>query len=259
MKFNRIWAIILRHLLLTTRSADKISNVFYWPLINIVLWGVTGVWLQETSKAPNLALTLLTCLVLWQIVIRVNVETAKGVLEELLSHNLVNIFSTPITFWQWLSALLILGILNMAVVTLSGSFIVYLFYGINIFNIGLIIIPVMLLLLISGWSIGLIICASLINFGLNAQDFLYMLVWAFAPFSAVYYPLSVMPPLVRSIAKALPMSYVFESVRIIISQNIIPTKMLIISLLLNILYFTLSCLLFYFAFKKSLNKGLARL
>src|SRR5581483_8640848 len=102
MKLYRIWAIIQRHFIVISRSIDRMASVFYWPFINIILWGTTGVWLQQKVDAPHLAIILLTSLVLWQIVIRINAETARGVTEELLSHNIVNLFSTPLTFGEWL-------------------------------------------------------------------------------------------------------------------------------------------------------------
>jgi ABC-2 type transport system permease protein len=259
MNLTRIWAIILRHLLLTTRHADRIAGIFYWPLINIVLWGITGTWLQQKTDAPELAAILLTALVLWQIVIRINAETARGVIEELINHNLVNLFSTPLTFYEWVIGISALGILNMTTITLAGALCVYLFFGINIFAIGPIIVVFMLLLLLSGWTIGLIMSAFLSYWGIRAQDLLFIIVWAFAPFSAIYYPLSVAPLWMQYISYIFPMAYTFESLRIVYATHQVPYLLITMSFILNCLYLMISIGIFKYFFSKSQEKGLARL
>lgn len=259
MQFSRISAVMQRHLLLTFRTFDKFSNIIYWPLINIVIWGITGIWLQNESSDLSIAFALLTGLSLWQIVVRVNVETAKGIWEELLSQNVVNLFSTPLTFIEWITAIFLLGLLNMILVTVSTSLFIYLFYSINIFALGWIIMPLAFSLLISGWSIGLILCTFFILWGRSAQDLVYMIVWAFAPFSAVYYPLDVMPLWVQKIAYLFPMAYVFESMRTTLMTGIPAITPLLISLALNFFYFALLLWLFWRMFEKSRSLGLARL
>ena len=81
MKLHRIMAIVRRHFLLTFRRLDRILNVLYWPFLNIVLWGITSVWMQQSGGQPNLVAMILTGLILWQIVFRVNLEIAKGSLK----------------------------------------------------------------------------------------------------------------------------------------------------------------------------------
>ncbi|MBA3752375.1 hypothetical protein H0X06_06335 [Candidatus Dependentiae bacterium] len=259
MKMYRILAIVRRHSLLTFRRFDRILNIVYWPFLNIVLWGVTSEWMQQQSSLPLIVPMILSGLVLWQIVFRVNLETAKGLLEELLNHNVVNIFSTPLTLFEWVLGTMILGAINMVLVMSTCSLALWLFYGINIFALGWSIIPFMISLLISGWSIGFLICGFLINWGLKAQDFVFTIGWLFAPFSAIYYPISVLPSIGRTIGRFLPMSYVFESMRSLLETGTFPPRFMMISFFLNFLYFSLSLFFFWSMFEHSKTKGLARL
>jgi ABC-2 type transport system permease protein len=259
MHLERVWAIVLRHLLLTFRSLDRIFNVFYWPLLNIVLWGITSVWLQQQAKESHIIAMILTGLILWQIVFRVNLETAKSLFEEIINQNLVNLFSTPLTLREWIAAIMILGIINMVLVMLCGIAAIWFLYGVNIFSLGWTLIPFMLLLLLSGWCIGFFICGLLIYWGMKAQDFIYTIGWLFAPFSAVYYPLAVLPGWVQSIARMLPMTYVFEGMRQVLKTGTISVSYLFLSFSLNILYLAGALYFFKHMFEKSKQKGLARL
>lgn len=259
MKMHRIMAIVRRHFLLTFRRLDRILNVLYWPFLNIVLWGITSVWMQQSGGQPNLVAMILTGLILWQIVFRVNLEIAKGLFEELLNHNVVNLFSSPLSFNEWVVAMMILGVVNMLLVLSCCSLIAYLLYGINILLLGWSLIPFMLSLLIAGWFIGFFICGLLINWGLKAQDFVFTVGWVFAPFCAIYYPLDILPHWIQTIGKALPMTYVFEAMRYRMQTGTLLTHAMLVSFALNALYFILCLLFFRWMFELSKKKGLARL
>ena len=78
MKMHRILAITRRHFILTYRGTERIINVLYQPFFNIVLWGLTSMWMQQQSKNPIIIRTILIALTLWQVVFRIYIETAKG-------------------------------------------------------------------------------------------------------------------------------------------------------------------------------------
>jgi ABC-2 type transport system permease protein len=259
MMKHRVFAIVKRHYLLTFRRLDRIINVLYWPFLNIVLWGITSVWLQKQSGNPHIVTMILTGLILWQIVFRVNLETAKGLFEELLNHNVVNLFSTPLTLAEWIVGMMLMGIINMVLVLFCCTVAAWLLYGINIFVLGWSLIPFIISLLISGWFIGFLICALLIYWGLKAQDFVFTVGWIFSPFSAIYYPLDVLPAAVQTIGRCLPMTYIFEAMRQKLQTGTYPSHFLVVSFSLNIVYLLLSLLFFQYMFEKSKKKGLARL
>lgn len=242
---------------MTFRTFDKFANVIYWPFINIVIWGLTS---AGSSDASNSSIaTLLLAISLWQIVLRVTIETAKGILEELLSRNLVNLFSTPLKITEWMAAIMLLGFINMLILFAACSIFTYMLYGINIAMLGLQTIPLVLSLLLTGWSIGFIMAALFIRWGMRVNDFLYVIVWGIAPFSAIYASVTLLPIWAQNIAYALPLVYVFEAMREGVATGVIPFQYIAISCILNIFYLTVIVLMFIYAFKISRSKGLARL
>lgn len=87
----------------------------------------------------------------------------------------------------------------------------------------------------------------------------WMTAYFFAPFSAVYYPLSALPEWGQSIAKMLPMTYLFEGMRTILIQGHFSWYLFTMSVVLNLAYLIPTMVLFKWLFDKSRSKGLARL
>ncbi len=259
MKMYRICALVRRHFLLSFRRLNRLFNVVYWPFINIVIWGFTSVWIQQLIKDPSFAQSILIGLVCWQIVFRVNLEIAKGLFEELIHQNLVNLFSTPLTWLEWVIAMMVMGCINMVFVMTFSSLFVWLLYRINIFILGWYLVPFSLLLLLSGWFIGFFICGLLIYWGLKAQDFVYTIGYLFAPFSAIFYPVQALPYSAQVISHSLPTTPIFEAIRHLLKTGICPPGLLIKSLTLNILYLALALGFFYVQFQRSKVRGLGRL
>lgn len=255
--FQRVIAIMRRHFLMTFRTFDKFANVVYWPLINIVIWGLTS---TSSSDASSLNLAkILIAISLWQIVLRVMIETAKGILEELLSRNFVNLFSTPLTIGEWMVAIMFLGFINMVILFGTCSIFTYLLYGIHITMLGWQTIPLAFSLLLTGWSIGFIMAGMLIRWGMRVNDFLYVIVWGIAPFSAIYGSITLLPVWAQNIARGLPLMYVFEAMREGVTTGRVNSEYLYISFGLNVAYLLLILWLFLYFFKVSKSKGLARL
>jgi ABC-2 type transport system permease protein len=81
----------------------------------------------------------------------------------------------------------------------------------------------------------------------------------FMPFSAVFYPVTILPAWAQSISWCLPTTYIFEGMRMVLYQGIFPTQYFWMSIGLNVVFMTASISLFRFMFEKSRKKGLGRL
>lgn len=255
---GRVIAMVRRHLLLTFRTFDKFANVIYWPFINIVIWGLTSVGAKSGVISISTA-KLLIAVSLWQIVLRVTIETARGVLEELLNKNFVNLFATPLTIYEWISAIMILGCINLFLIVTACTFFTYLLFGLNIFMLGFQLIPIIVSLLITGWGVGFLMASMFVRWGMRVNDFLFVIVWGIAPFSAIYASVDILPLWAQKIAYSLPLMYVFESMRTGVSTGTINGNYLLVSFALNLLYFSAIMSIFLYAFTASRARGLGRL
>jgi ABC-2 type transport system permease protein len=259
MNLGRIWAVFLRYFYFFAKL-DHLCDLFYWPALDIIIWGVTSVWIQShESEFPSFALAILTGLVFWQIIWRGNYEITVNMLQEFWNRNLVNLFSTPLKLSEWMAAIMFVGVIKICISLAFGAFIVWLLYAMNVFSLGWAFLPFSISLAFSGWFMGFLSASIMIYYGQRVQMLAWMTAYLFAPFSAVYYPVSALPPWVQKISYLLPMTYIFEGMRKIIYDHFFSLEMLLMSLFLNIIYLALSMFLFKVMFEKSRNKGLARL
>jgi len=260
MNIHRVKAIIIRHLYNFRHHLDRLSDSFYWPAMDIVLWGLTSQYIQNTGENINsIVLILLSGLVFWQVLWRGQYEITVSFLEEVWSQNLVNIFSTSLTIGEWIMGVLFLGLIKMIITVSFAILLVWLLYSVNILNFGFLLIPFFINLLIMGWWVGLVVTGFLVMFGRQIQTLAWTGVYLLAPFSAIYYPVSSLPLWGQIIAKILPSSYVFEGMREVLITGKIPFQNLRISFILNFIYTIFAYFFFKWCFKKSKEKGLARL
>jgi ABC-2 type transport system permease protein len=148
---------------------------------------------------------------------------------------------------------------KLAVTITFGSLMVYLLYSLNVFTVGWAFLPFAASLLIFGWTLGFIAAGIIIYWGHQVEMFAWMIAFVFAPFSAVFYPVEILPQWAQHISWSLPTTYIFEGMRQILNGHAFPLSYLSISILLNIVYLSLSILFFIWMFEKSRVKGLARL
>lgn len=259
MNWSCVRGVFLRYFYNLRRGFHSLSDLFYWPLVDILLWGLTSVWIQKYSPVDNITLILMTGLIFWQIVWRGSMDIAVNLLQEFWHRNLINLFSTPLKVSEWVVGVLLLSVCKLFITIGFGALLVYILYSLNVFAIGWLFIPFGASLLVFGWAIGFFCSALLIYWGHQIEMIAWMIPFIFAPFCAVFYPLDVLPLWAQKIAWMLPPTYIFEGMRQILSGQSFPLCDLAISILLNALFLLAAILFFKGMFEKSRAKGLSRL
>lgn len=83
------------------RNIDKLTDNFYWITLDVFIWGITSVYFQRFSgDFQSIVLMIMSAVIFWNMVYRAQVDFSMALLEELWNRNLVNIFVSPITFWE---------------------------------------------------------------------------------------------------------------------------------------------------------------
>lgn len=259
INFNRVWAMAFRYTLNLTKNYDRLADMFYWPIVDILLWGLTGTYFVKESNNPNVIIIVLTGIIFWIVVWRAAYEIDINLLTELWDQNLINIFAAPLTLLEWITSFIIFGSVKIMISLIFAGILSFILYQYNIFIYGLWIVPLIISLLITGWVIGFIVAAFLIRYGLKIQAIAWAATFIIAPFSAPYYPLDTLPNWAQLIAFFIPASYIFEGMREILFTGTISYAKLVISFALNIIYLLLSIWFFIYMFKRSRKLGLGRL
>lgn len=259
MNKDRIKGVFLRYYYNLIKGPMQLTDLFYWPFVDILLWGLTSLWIQKQNNAPHLPLILMTGLIFWQVAWRGSQDIAVNLLQDVWQRNLVNLFSTPLKVTEWFAGCILLCLCKLLASIAFGSLVVYFLYSLNIFTLGWSFIPFAALLLMFGWTLGFFAAGVIIYWGHQAEMIAFMIAFVFAPFSAVFYPVTTLPEWAQMIAWSLPTTYVFEGMRKILLGDAFPLSFLWMSLTLNLVYLLLAILFFNWMFERSRKKGLGKM
>lgn len=266
MKLNRIYGMVLRYFYYFKHSLDRMSDVFYWPTMDLLLWGLTSIYFKKQQSATfsaglsssQIVLVIISGILLWIIVWRGQYEITVNLLEELWSRNLINIFVSPLKFSEWIASVVVVGIIKAILSFSFAAIVAFLLYKIKIFFYGFYLIPFALLLIMSGWWAGFLISGLILRYGTKVQTFAWAAIMLISPFSAIYYPLSTLPLWAQKIAIFVPTSYVFEAGREILNKGSLDPRKLYISFFLNLVYLIVALIFVRKSFDKVLEKGLVK-
>jgi len=237
-------------------SLEEIVDTFYWPLMDVVLWGFLTLFISKQSgMGANIVAFLLGGIILWTIAWRSQQDISVSFLVDMWYQNLLNIFGSPLTHWEFLTATIILGFFKMMITIGLMAILAYFFYSFSLLSMGFYLLPFLALLLMFGWAMGIFITALIIYFGRRIQSLAWSFIVIFQPLSCVSYPLSALPEWLQPIARAIPTTYIFEGMRAVLSTGTLPAEYLIKSLLLNIIYLIVAILVFAWFFEKARKEG----
>jgi ABC-2 type transport system permease protein len=232
-------------------------EVIYWPLLDLLVWGFITVYLaQYRQNLPGFITFFIGALILWDILFRSHQGISVSFLEDVWAKNLLNLFASPLSYVEYIFALMLVSVVKLVTVATIMAALAWILYSFNIFLIGISLIPFVLNLVVMGWAIGIITTALILRFGQEAEVLAWALGFLFMPVSAVFYPVSVLPLFLRTIARFVPASHVFEGMRGVISSGVFPLEELLWSSGLNAVYILGAFLFFRWNFIVVKRKGL---
>ena len=129
------------------------------------------------------------------------------------------------------------------------------FFGISIFKLGFPLALLFLSLYLFGITLGLFVSSGLLRYGPAFENIAWSSLFLLAPLGCIYYPISILPEFLQIIAEALPLVYIFEEVRSILTNNTVNYSNIGTALILNAVYLFIGIALFYYSFSQARKKG----
>ena len=260
LKAIRVSGLIKRYLLIKIRDIHRLANLFYFPIIDILLGAIVWLWMERYNpNITQICADYIMCLIFWIVTNAAQYETCFNFLEEFQSHNLLNLFSSTLKHTEWLIASTILcTIESIMSLTICGT-VAYFAFSINMLTLGRLLPCALLLFIASGWIMAVVTTGLFLKFGQRATFLIWAIPYLIIPLSAPWYPVAVLPRWAQYIAHCLPTTYLFEGIHKLNFEGSIPIEYLAISFILTLVYAILAILFFDFMFKKSREKGLAHL
>jgi ABC-2 type transport system permease protein len=253
---RRIGAMVLRHLYVLRGSWPRLIELAYWPTMQMIIWGFMSQFLATNSSWVAGAFgVLLAAVLLWDVLFRGQISFSITFLEEMWSRNLGNLFVSPLTPLEHVLSMMTMSLIRTLLGLTPAVLLAIPLYHYSIFTLGLPLIAFFANLMIFSWAIGLFVTSLILRYGLGAENLAWVVVFALAPVSAVYYPIAVLPQWLQAVGWSLPSTYVFEGMRGVLFHDAFDLALLAGALALNAGYVALGMAAYLLAFRRARERG----
>lgn len=258
MNLQRVGVMVLRYIFIYRRSPVRLVEVIFWPTMSLLVWGFVTTFIQRAGEGDltRVITFLIGAMICWDILFRAQQGVALSFLEDVWARNLLNIFCAPVRLREYVFATFLFGLMRVFVTLTFLSFLAWVFYHFNFFALGFALMPFIANLLVLGLTIGIIAIAIILRYGHGAEPFAWALPFLLQPFSAVFYPVNVLPEPMQKVAWMIPCTYVFEGMRAVIGSGVIPWDSLAWAIGLNLIYLAAAMGLLLHMFNLARDRGL---
>jgi ABC-2 type transport system permease protein len=251
---SRVLGLLLRYGYLYRRSLARSMELFFWPVMDLLVWGFLSSYLQRVA-APRAVSYLVGALILWDILYRCQQAITLAVTEDIWVKNILNVFIAPVRPAELLIATSIVGVVKAAAPGVLLTVLALVLYDFDLLALGASLAPFLASLLLFGWAVGMFTAALILRFGQAAEALVWGVPFLIQPFSAVFYPVDVLPAWARAFALALPSTHVFEGMRAVMAGEGLRGSTLLAAFSLNVAYLGAGALFFAWMLKRVRQKG----
>lgn len=254
---QRVGAMVLRYTYLLRGSWPRIFELAYWPTMQMLIWGfLTEFLATNSSYIVRAGGVLIAAVLLWDILFRGNIGVAVSFLEEMWSRNLGQLFASPLRPYEWAVSLMTISFIRTLVGVVPAALLAIPLYHYSVFEMGLPLVGFFVNLLVFGAAVGLAVSGLVLRFGLGAESLAWVAVFAFAPLSGIYYPLSTLPDWLQPVALSLPSAHIFEGMRSVLLDGVFRTDQFLTAVALNGVFLAVGTASFLYAFHVARRRGL---
>jgi ABC-2 type transport system permease protein len=252
LSFRRVTAMVRRYWYLLRSSWPRILDLIYWPTVQMLMWGFLQLYVtQNGGPFVRTAGVFIGAVLLWDILFRGQLGFSISFLEEMYAHNLANLMMSPLRPVEFIAALMVMSIVRLSIGMIPVSILAILFFGFNLWSLGLALAAFFLNLILTSWSIGIFVAGLLLRNGMGAESLAWTIMFLFLPLTCVYYPVTVLPGFLQYVAWSLPPTYVFEGMRALLIDHVFRADLMLQALAFNIVLFAAAS----FAFLKLLQSA----
>ena len=263
MNWTRIKALVLRYTLLYRRSVPRLIELFFWPTMDLLVWGYLTVYLERLQASSQLAPAglgvitfLLGAMIFWDILYRAQQGVTLSFLEDVWTRNLLNIFVAPIRISEFVVATFLVGLVRIGITVAALTALAWLLYHFDLFTLGFSLIPLFVNLLLMGWAMGMITTGLIMRWGQAVEALAWGVPFLVQPLAAVFYPVDVLPKWIQPVSYALPATHVFEGMRQVLRGDPCPVQHLLLAFGLNALYLAAAAWYFGHMYQSARRRGL---
>jgi ABC-2 type transport system permease protein len=206
-----VWAVVVRNALMASRNVFFFFELFFWPVVGVISIGLMTRFLGITQAQASFVLIGTIAL---SVVNVCQLEVAYAVLMDVWSKSLKHQFLAPIgirhlTIGSWLVGMVRGGAIFTLLAALS-----WWAFGFRVLAPGAGAVVVFVFgCFLNAWIVGVFVCALITLFGNRAEAFAWASVNLVLVLAGIYYPVSVLPEPVATLARLIPLTYFLDAYR----------------------------------------------
>lgn len=253
----RVGAMVLRYWYLLRGSWPRLLELGYWPSMNLLMWGFLQTFLADETDAFVLAGgTLVGAVLLWDMLFRGQLGFAISFFEEMWSRNFGHLMVSPLRPVEFIAALTTMSVLRTVIGLVPAVLLAVWFFGFNLFGLGVALVAFFANLMVFGWAVALVVTGIILRNGLGAESLAWAVPFVFLPLCGIYYPVSVLPDWLETIALALPPTYVFEGMRAVLLEGAVDWGSMAWAAGLNLVFFVAGAAIFLAFLRAAKTRGM---
>ena len=206
-----VWAVVVRNALMASRNVFFFFELLFWPIVGVLSIGLMTRFLHLT---PEQASFVLIGTIALSVVNVCQLEVAYAVLLDVWSKSVKHQFLAPIgirhlTLGSWLVGMARGGALFFLLAVLG-----WWAFDFRVLAPGWLPVAVFVLgCFLNAWIVGVFVCALITLFGNRAEAFAWASVNLVLVLAGLYYPVSVLPEPVATLAAGIPLTYFLDAYR----------------------------------------------
>ncbi|AMN45426.1 ABC transporter permease [Rhodoplanes sp. Z2-YC6860] len=254
---RRVFAMVLRHWYLLSSSWPRLLDLMYWPAVQMLMWGFLQLYISQNAGSPFMraATTFVGAVMLWDVLFRGQLGFSISFLEEMYARNMGNLMMSPLRPIEFVLALMVQSVIRLSIGMVPVSLLAIWWFDFNLWAMGLALAVFFMNLLLTSWAIGIIVSGILLRHGLGAENMAWGFMFLMLPFTCVYYPVSVLPSWLQTVAWVLPPTYVFEGMRALLIDHVFRADLMLQSFALNAVIFAIGVAVFMVLLRSARREG----
>jgi ABC-2 type transport system permease protein len=253
---RRIGAMTLRYWYLLRSSWPRLLELSYWPMLQMLTWGFLQTYVgQNAGFFARAGGTFIGAVLLWDILFRGQQGFSISFLEEMWSRNLANLMISPLRPAEFILAMMVMSLVRLFIGMVPVTLLAIGFFGFNLYGLGFALAAFFLNLILTSWAVGVFVSGVIMRNGLGAENLAWTVIFLLMPLCCIYYPVSVLPHWLQTVAWSLPPTYVFEGMRSLLTDQQFRADLMIEAFVMNAVLFAAAVAGFMWLLNSSRRNG----
>jgi ABC-2 type transport system permease protein len=250
----KVSGFFLRNWRMTYRNIFTIFEVVFWPIVNLLS---VGLLIRFLGADPGTVIFVLVGTFALSTVQVCQLDVAYAALFDMWSKSIKHQLVAPIRPWHLVLGSWLMGLVRGTLVFALQAAVSHWAFGVNVLAHGA--TPAVALLaglLLSAAGVGLLVSTLLMLFGLRAEVSAWSGVSLVLLLCGVYYPVSVLPAPLQTVAAGVPLTHFLEAFRAQLGYAPVFTEPLLRGYALALLYVAGGYALFAGAIHRARRTGM---